>query len=156
MPQITLAKALKLKNRLAGRLTKVQEDIATYNSVLEEQVDKFNVVNALKEREQIQESLIDVKTAIIKANAPIQGMLIRHGELRSKIDWLKYIPIRDGVERHGYQNTEVTYVACLKKQQLDEEIKNLEKQIDGIQDEVDAFNHTTKVEVTQETLNLAS
>jgi len=34
MASISLAKALKLKNRLAGRLNKVQNDIVTYNSVL--------------------------------------------------------------------------------------------------------------------------
>ena len=35
MVQINLAKALKIKNRLAGRLAKVQTDIQTYNSVPE-------------------------------------------------------------------------------------------------------------------------
>jgi hypothetical protein len=33
MAEITLAKALKVKNRLAGRLAKAQADIQVYNSV---------------------------------------------------------------------------------------------------------------------------
>jgi|GEM_PF-6542197 len=35
MAEITLAKALKVKNRLTGRLSKIQGDIQTYNSVPE-------------------------------------------------------------------------------------------------------------------------
>ena len=37
MAQITLAKALKIKNRLVGRLAKVQADIQAFNSVPEGQ-----------------------------------------------------------------------------------------------------------------------
>lgn len=40
MAEITLAKALKVKNRLAGRLAKVQIDIQTYNSVPVAQADQ--------------------------------------------------------------------------------------------------------------------
>jgi hypothetical protein len=32
----------------------------------------------------------------------------------------------------------------------------LEKEIDGIQDKVDTFNHQTRIEVSQRTLDLAS
>ena len=35
MAEITLAKALKVKNRLAGRLAKAQADIQAFNSVPE-------------------------------------------------------------------------------------------------------------------------
>ena len=40
MAEITLAKALKVKNRLAGRLAKVQADIQAFNSVPEGQADQ--------------------------------------------------------------------------------------------------------------------
>ena len=38
MAEITLAKALEIKNRLAGRLAKVQADIQVFNSVPQGQV----------------------------------------------------------------------------------------------------------------------
>ena len=44
MAEITLAKALKIKNRLTGRLAKVQTDIQAYNSVLAGQADQANVL----------------------------------------------------------------------------------------------------------------
>ena len=86
----------------------------------------------------------------------IQENLIRLGELKAKASWIKEIPIRDGKERHGYQNTEVVWVAALKKKDIDEENKRLEAAIDKLQDEIDDYNHTVKIEVEQRTLDLAS
>lgn len=156
MTGITLAKALKLKNRLAGRLSKVQEDIRQYNSVLQEQKGKVDVAALTKTRDEIMEGLIALKTTIIRANGPIQNLIIRQGELRSKIEFLNMIPTRDGTERHGYQNTEVVFVATLKKPDIDNEVRSLEKEIDTIQDQIDEFNHSHKIEVAQKTLDLAS
>lgn len=153
---ITLAKALKLKNRLAGRLSKVQTDIQTYNSVLTEQKDKVDVPGLIKTREEIVDCLVAIKTAIIHANAPIHERLIRQGELRAKIEFLNSVPTRDGQERHGYQNTEITWTATLKKNEVDAQVRACEAEIDSIQDELDQFNHTKKIEVPQRALDLAS
>ena len=45
MAEITLGKALKIKNRLAGRLAKVQADIQAFNSVPEGQAGQVNGYN---------------------------------------------------------------------------------------------------------------
>jgi len=156
MPELTLAKCLKLKNRLTGRLSETQSDIQCYNSVLEEQQGKVDIPALMERRSEIVDALVDLKTKLMKANTPIQGSLIRQGELKGTVQFLQGIQTRDGVERHGYQNTEVKYVAVLKKQNLDEQRRSLEKEIDSIQDQVDAFNHQTKIEVPQRTLDLAS
>lgn len=153
---ITLAKALKLKNRLAGRLVKVKNDIQTFNSVLKEQVGKVDVQACVKLYDQLQEALIGLKTRIVLANSPIQETLIRMGELKDKMSFLDMIQIRDGVERHGYQNTEITWVAVLTKEKIDAERKTLETQIDTLQDSVDSFNHSTKLEIPSSYLDLAS
>ena len=68
MQAITLAKALKVKNRLAGRLAKVQTDIQTYNSVLEGQADQVNVTALVQTRDELVEALVTVKTTINEAN----------------------------------------------------------------------------------------
>lgn len=156
MPSISLAKALKLKNRLVGRLNKVQNDIVTYNSVLEEQGGKVDVLALFKLRDEIAEHLIVLKTKIIAGNSDIQSDLIRHGELKAKLAWLATLDTRDGRERHGYQNTEVTWVATLKKNDLDAETRKLEAEIDAIQDKLDTFNHTQTFLVSERTLQLAS
>jgi hypothetical protein len=154
--QISLAKALKLKNRLAGRLSRVQEDIRQNNSVLLEQRDQTDVLKMCKERDALSEYLIELKTKIAFANNEIQQRLICIGELKSKLAWLSTLPTRDGVERHSYQNTELTWVATLKKVDIDNETKTLEALIDQIQDEIDVFNYTKKIEVPQGLLDAAS
>lgn len=156
MAELTLAKCLKLKNRLAGRLAEVQSDIQTYNSTLAEQADQVDVPARIKERNEIVEALILLKTNLMRGNQPIQGDLIRQGELKSTIQFLAGIQTLDGKVRHGYQNTEIVYKACLKKTDLDAQKRALEKEIDGIQDKVDTFNHQTRIEVPQRTLDLAS
>lgn len=156
MPAITLAKALKLKNRLTGRLNQVQCDIQTYNSVLKEQANKVDVPALAKRRDEIQESLIGLKTRISVANAKIQENLIRMGEYKSKLAFLGSIHVRDGEERHGYQNTPIVWVAAITKADIDSEKLRLETTIDRLQDEVDVYNHTATVEIPQSYLDLAS
>ena len=154
--KLSIAKCLKLKNRLLGRLSKVQDDIETYNSVLSEQLGKVDVPDLTKKRDEIAECIIVLKTNIMRANSEIQGDLIRMGELKAKAAWIKEIPVRDGKERHSYQNTEVIWVAALKKENIDEESKRLEVAIDLLQDKIDEYNYTTRIEVDQRTLDLAS
>lgn len=156
MPNISLAKALKLKNRLAGRLNKVQQDIQMYNSVLEEQAGQVDVMALNKLRQEIVDALVSLKTKIILGNAKIQERIIRQGELKSQMAWLQGINTRHGKERHGYQNTEVVWVAAIQKADVDKQTKVLEAEIDAIQDALDAFNHEFQIEVAQRTLDLAS
>lgn len=156
MQLISLSKALKLKNRLAGRLNKVQNDISVSNSVLAEQVGQVDIIKLINLREEIAESLISLKTKIVFANQEIQNDLIRQGELKSKLSWLATINVHDGKERHSYQNTEVVWVAVLKKKDIDEITSKLEAEIDSIQDKLDTFNYTTKLEVSDRSLELAS
>ena len=154
--QISLAKALKLKNRLAGRLNRVQEDIRGNNSVLLEQRDQTDVKKMLTERDALSEYLIELKTKIAFANNEIQERLIRIGEYKSQLTWLSSLPTRDGVERHSYQNTELTWVAAVKKSDVLDQTKKLEAMIDQMQDEIDGYNYTKKIEVSQGMLDAAS
>src|SRR5262245_66119894 len=70
---VTLAKALSVKNRLAGRLAQARTNIETYNSVLVGQRDDEGqtTVDVRAEYERLlmlQEGLIAVKAAIQRAN----------------------------------------------------------------------------------------
>lgn len=156
MVAINMAKALKLKNRLAGRMTHVQGLVSQYNTVLKEQAGQVEVAALIKERDEIMENLISLKSAIQRANAPIQEAIIRKGELSSRIEWLKTINTTDGVVRHGYQNTAMEYTATLKKLDVEQQTRQMEKEIDRLQDQIDEFNATKKIEIDQRALDLAS
>ena len=157
MAEITLGKALKVKNRLAGRLAKVQADIQAFNSVPTGQADQVNVPALLKTREELVGALVGLKTAINEANREAQRDIYDLAEKKATVQFLAGVNTRHGPQPAVYPNTtEVSYVAALKKADVDALMAGLEKEIDQLQDRLDQFNHVHKIEVDGRTLELAS
>ena len=157
MAEITLAKALKVKNRLTGRLATVQADIQTYNSVPEGQADQVNVPALMKAREELVGALVSLKTAINDANREAQRDIYDLAERKATAQFLGGVNTRHGPQPPVYPATiEVNYVAALKKADVDALVAGLEKEIDQLQDRLDQFNHDHKIEVDGRVLELAS
>jgi hypothetical protein len=157
MAEITLAKALKVKNRLAGRLAKVQADIQAYNSVPQGQADQVNVPALMQTRAELVGALVALKTAINDANREAQRDIYDLAEKKATAQFLAGVNTRHGPQPPVYPSTtEVTYVAALKKGDVDGLVAGLEKEIDQLQDRLDQFNHDHKIEVDGRTLELAS
>jgi hypothetical protein len=157
MAEITLGKALKIKNRLTGRLAKVQADVQAFNSTPEGQVGQVNVPALMKAREELAEALVNLKTAINDANRDAQRDIYALAEKKAKAQFLAGVNTQHGPQPAVYPNTtEVRYVAALKKADVDALVAGLEKDIDRLQDRLDQFNHDRKIEVDARTLELAS
>jgi hypothetical protein len=157
MAAITLGKALKIKNRLAGRLAKVQADIQAYNSVPEGQAGQVNVPALVQTREELVGALVGLKTAINEANREVQRDIYDLAEQKATAQFLGGVNTRHGPQPAVYPNTtEVSYVAALKKADVDALVARLEKDIDQLQDRLDQFNHTHRIEVDGRVLELAS
>jgi hypothetical protein len=133
LQKLTLAKALKIKNRLAGRLAKIQNDIQTYNSVPEGQADQVNVPALMQTREELVDALVALKTAINDANRELQRDIYELAEKKATAQLLASISTRHGVQPAVYPSTtEVRYVAALKKADVDAFVIRLEKEIDQL------------------------
>ena len=157
MAAITLGKALKLKNRLAGRLAKVQADIQVFNSVPEGQAGQVNVPALVQTRGELVEALVGLKTAINDANRAVQRDIYDLAEKKAAAQFLAGVNTRHGPQPAVYPGTtEVNYVAALKKADVDALVAGLEKDIDQLQDRLDQFNHDHKIEVDSRILELAS
>jgi hypothetical protein len=157
MAEITLAKALKLKNRLTGRLAKVQGDIQTFNSVPQGQVGQVDIPALMANRAELVEALVSLKAAINDANRPVQRDIYDLAEKKSTAEFLAGVCTRHGPQPPVYPSTvEVTYVAALKKADIDAQVAQLEKEIDQLQDKLDQFNHDQKITVDGRLLVLAS
>jgi hypothetical protein len=157
MAEITLAKALKIKNRLTGRLAKVQADIQGYNSVPEGQAGQVNVLTLMETREELVGALVALKAAINEANREAQRDIYDLAEKKAAAQFLGGINTRHGPQPPVYPTTTViNYVAVLKKADMDAQIARLEKEIDQLQDRLDQFNHERKIEVDSRILELAS
>lgn len=157
LQEITLSKALKLKNRLAGRLAKVQADIQTYNSVPEGQADQVDVKAFMKTREELVQALVGLKASISDANREVQRDIYDLAEKKASAQFLAGVNTRHGPQPAIYPSTtEVKYVAAFKKGEVDAQVVRLEKEIDQLQDKLDSFNHAHKIEVDGRLLELAS
>ena len=155
--EIPLAKALKVKNRLAGRLAKIQADILAYNSVPEGQADQVNVPALVKTRDELVEALVSLKTTINDANREAQRDIYLLAEKKATAEFLAGINTRHGPQPPVYPSTvEVIYVAALKKADMDALMVRLENEIDKFQDRLDQFNHAHRIEVDGRILELAS
>jgi hypothetical protein len=156
---ITLAKALSVKNRLAGRLAQARSNIETYNSVLAGQSDETGktTVDVRAEYErllQLQRAQVAVKAAIQRGNAPVYDEVLRLAENKALAQMLTGLNTKHGTEP-GFSGIEFRYVATFKKPEVLEMIRRLEAEIDRLQDRLNQYNTTTMVELSREALDLA-
>ena len=136
---ISLSKALKVKNRLAGRVAEVTSTIQTYNSAVKGRSTEVDVAQLDKDRRQLVDALVSLKAAIHENNRGIYHFLAELEEKKSEIEFLRVLNTRHGTEP-GYQGQAIEYVAVIKKTDVDKRVKQLEREIDALQDKVDAYN----------------
>ncbi|MGL6073217.1 MAG: hypothetical protein ACRC8S_03540 [Fimbriiglobus sp.] len=148
---LTLAKALKLKNRLAGRLAKVDGDLEKYNSVLAG-ADQPDIQRIYEGRSLLVAQLVELKVAINAANQPAQRSIFRLGEVKSHIALLAKMSTKHGTTVEGYAGTQSQYVAHFRKADVDRIVRELEVDVDRLQEELDAFNYRTMISLDMELL----
>jgi len=150
MTEVTLARALKLKNRLTGQVLKLGQRAIAHNSFVKNTKSAYDTRVVFQEFCLTQSNLVEVKTKIQLANAPIQEKIIEIGELRSHIALLQGMNVTEGpqfVNRWEDDGTEKTrdYVAAIGKEERDLTVAELEAEIDSLQDAIDVHNGTTKI-----------
>jgi hypothetical protein len=149
--EITLARALKLKNRLAGRLAKFDSDFENYNS-LPAGTDRPDLKVLYAERNTLVARLIELKVALNVANQPMQRTIFELGEAKSLVALLTRTSTKHGKVVEGYHGTEIDYTAQFRKGDIDREVRRLEVIIDRLQEQLDAFNHRTLIGIDAELL----
>lgn len=145
MAVVTLAKALKLKNRQVQNITALKEIIAKYNSGIEGNTRPFDIKETLKSYEQAIERLVAIKSAIQIANVPITPLVFEMAELRGMVAFLKILNTQAGKAVCSYQGDMATYDAVIDASEAASLIERLETRLDTLQDEVDRFNATTQI-----------
>jgi len=160
MKTINLAQALKQKNRLAGELTRLREIVKRENSRKESTPTRADVRAAFNELVATARELATLKGAISTTNAGasdlsrgIYGKLNLQAELRGLISFLDEVPTKEGVEveRVGFlsrdEASKVTFIAEIKRDEVDRLKREFQREIEGLQDEVDEFNAATRITV---------
>lgn len=142
--EISLARALKLKARLAGRLAKLDSDFENYNS-LPAGTDRPDLKVLYVERNALVARIVELKVALNAVNQSMQRTIFELGEAKSLVALLSRTSTKHGKVVEGYQGTETEYTAQFRKGDVDREVRRLEGVIDRLQEQLDAFNHRAQI-----------
>ena len=143
---MNLAKALKLKNRLAQKINNLKQEIQTENSARADDPRKIKVEDLMNELEETIEIFIKLKLSIFVASTPMRENILKLGELKSKILFLKGISTKEG-KINDYGDNDIEYSVIFDKIYIKIKINACETEIDSLQDELDKFNHITEIEI---------
>ena len=144
---MNLKQALKKKNLLLAEIKQELNKVATYNSIEVGNRRPYSAKEAFDKYMNLTNELINLKTAIHIANAPVYNKIFRLSELKNMANAIKSIDCTDGKEPNRFHmsgesrimNAEISIVT------RDTMVKDIEKEINDIQDELDYFNATTEV-----------
>ena len=147
--QVSIARALKEKNRVAGRLAKAREIIEQENSKDKSLPRRVDVEATYAEAKMLEARLVAIKSAIAQANNPIVAKIIELDELKSEIAFLNGLNVKEGrFEEVSYGNKIVRDIeAVVGQARVLAEVAELQKRADALQDALDEFNASTKVEI---------
>ena len=131
MATMSLARALKLKNRRIQRVKELSERIQVSNRYIEGSEPDFDAKTLIDDLFSETERLWILKAAISAANAPVQPAIYELAELKGRIAFLRTLNTQRGkaVEFYGMQvpqdyDASITAVDALAM------IRTAEKRID--------------------------
>ena len=147
-----LNQALKQKKRLAGDIQTIKDLLETQNVKPKEQPFDYDVAELLTDLDKKMAQIIAVKAAIAVANQAIHEKIFKLAELKGIVTMLKALDTRNGVFKeggggYGADAYDVEYVAQLGKTDVDQRVKDLETEINDLQDQLDEFNATQTVKI---------
>lgn len=147
---MNISKALKVKNRLIGKISSLMEIIKRENSRRNDNPSTVNVEDLFVELSKTREKLVNLKAAIVMASAPIARSLASLSEIKDHINWMRSLPTREGQEIihiGASQSIGYNWSSFVNREKLDLLLKSHQDEIDKLQDEVDEFNAKTQVNI---------
>ena len=145
-----LTKALKLKNKFAGEINKLQRLIQDENVQMDDNKSSFQVKNLFEKLNTKQHALATLKGKIAVANGPIFEKIFLMAELKNQISFLEGLNTKEGsfMESRFLSADSVKatiYKAEITKHFVENQIEVLKNKIEELQDEIDEFNTITYI-----------
>lgn len=153
---MTIARGLKEKNRLAGRIADLQRKLVRYNRYekgKEQDLDAKELMVALQDEWAY---LINLKTRIAVANAGIAEKLVRLSEAKSELAfWSNFSNAgpAESTDDFGVYDTNLcrtvtvpkTMISVFTSKYILEQVERVTKLVEMLQDEIDDYNAKTQV-----------
>ena len=142
---MNIKQALKLKNKLVTQMKEQYEIAKAHNSIEQGNPRRYSALQAIKKAEELAISLVELKTQIHAANAPVYGLIFQMSELKNQIKQLKSLPVDEGKVTERYGSITTIKEAEINIAERDDIVKSIENQIEEIQDKLDTHNTITEL-----------
>jgi|LakMenEpi03Aug12_release.lakeMendotaPanAssembly.Ray.scaffolds.fasta_scaffold20870_11 hypothetical protein len=142
---MTIAQALKEKNKKIAGIQKIWEKIHRYNSVQEGAERPYSTKDLYLQAENELVNLVKLKTRIHFASEPVRSLVFELSELKALVQRVRSVSTTNGTWRERYENVTTVMNAELDILWQDAKIDEIENKIELIQEKLDKFNHTTEI-----------
>jgi hypothetical protein len=143
---MNLTKALKHKKKLIKLADEHYVRFSKFNSTLAGAEAPYNAEQAFLEWLRLTDELVELKAKIHIANGPIMEKIHRMSELKNMIHRFRNVDTKSGMHREYYENNQlVEYTAFFDVVKKDTQIYAWEGMIEELQEEIEAYNATTKI-----------
>jgi DNA repair ATPase RecN len=142
---MTIAQALKEKNKKVAKIQKLWDRIQRYNSIQEGAERPYSTTELFGQVHAEVGLLVELKTKIHEASSPVRADIFTLSEMKNFIQRVRSVNTTQGVHRDRYESTTSLMIAELDIKWQDVKIEELEENIEKLQEKLDQFNHTTHI-----------
>ena len=144
---MNIKQALKYKNKLVTQIKELYEIAKAHNSIEQGNPRRYSAREAINKAEELAVALVELKTQIHMANAPVYGLIFKMSELKNQVKQIKSIPVNEGTVTERYGSVSTIKEVELNIVERDNLVKELENKIEAIQDALDTHNANTQIEL---------
>lgn len=146
---MTVKQALKRKKKLIEEISTAWSRVSTYNSVREGTKVPYNPIESLNNWQALVNELVELKTKIHKANMKVYDKIFKLSELKSQAKFIKSLNCAEGpISTSRWESVsaeQVNMVSAISVIERDQMVEKIEKEIEELQEELDAHNAKTKI-----------
>lgn len=142
---MNVKQALKLKGKILTEISELNGIAKTHNSIQAGNIRRFSVVESLSIAGELTNTLVDLKTKIHLANGLVYSKIFLMAELKGRVKVLKSISTEEGTQSARYSSLPELKEVELTAVDVRNMVKDLETQIEQLQDELDVHNATTQI-----------
>lgn len=146
---VNIAKALKVKNQTVRDMKRAHAEVSNNNGYREDRTP-VDIKESWAKYLALQDKLAVIKSAIYTANSGISPRLHEQqklrgmiGELESLLRGQEYVQTYNAAQ----DPVEVKVLYQISHEEIKKRISDALSRIDVLQDEIDTFNATTKIEI---------
>ena len=144
---MNIKQALKLKNKLIKSISDNTKLLQQYNTVEVGNPRPYSPTLLMGDISKSTYELIEIKSKIHRANAPMFEKIFEMSELKSNIKSLQKLDCTEGKSnRDRYRmESELVLTSEVSLVERNEIIRGMEDRIEELQDEMDVFNSNTEI-----------